>query len=394
MTKIYGDWVRDFDIDGFRHRHRQARQPGVLAAVGQGIDAYAADRPARDFFMFGEVYSADPAVTSTYVRQGGLPATLDFPFQEAARATPPQGGAAEGLADVYAKDDLYTDAGHQRLRAGHLPRQPRHGPDRLLPRRPAATTADASSRRDRLANELMFLSRGQPVVYYGDEQGFTGAGGDKDARQDMFASQDGRLPRRRPDRHRPHPRERPVRHQPTRSTGPSPRSAGCARRNPALRDGVQVPGTRPTAPGVFAFSRIDRGQQHRVRGRASTTRPPRRPSPCDTWSAGTAFTGIYGGTGRRRPPAPTGSSTVTVPAAVGRRVQGRPGRSPQAAAPAGVTLTAPAAGAGRPPGPSVTADGDRRPAGHGHRSPPRSASGKWTAARLRTTTRRTGSTTT
>ena len=33
----------------------------------------------------------------------------------------------------------------------------------------------------------MYLTRGQPVVYYGDEQGFTGDGGDKDARQDMFA---------------------------------------------------------------------------------------------------------------------------------------------------------------------------------------------------------------
>jgi glycosidase len=28
-----------------------------------------------------------------------------------------------------------------------------------------------------------------PVVYYGDEQGFVGIGGDKDARQDMFATQ-------------------------------------------------------------------------------------------------------------------------------------------------------------------------------------------------------------
>ena len=34
----------------------------------------------------------------------------------------------------------------------------------------------------------MFLTRGQPVTYYGDEQGFIGAGGDKDARQDMFAT--------------------------------------------------------------------------------------------------------------------------------------------------------------------------------------------------------------
>ena len=43
--------------------------------------------------------------------------------------------------------------------------------------------------RDRLAHELMYFSRGNPVVYYGDEQGFTGAGGDQDARQDMFPSQ-------------------------------------------------------------------------------------------------------------------------------------------------------------------------------------------------------------
>ena len=34
----------------------------------------------------------------------------------------------------------------------------------------------------------MYLSHGQPIVYYGDEQGFTGDGGDQDARQDMFAS--------------------------------------------------------------------------------------------------------------------------------------------------------------------------------------------------------------
>jgi glycosidase len=35
----------------------------------------------------------------------------------------------------------------------------------------------------------MFFTRGQPVIYYGDEQGFTGDnGGDKNAREDMFPS--------------------------------------------------------------------------------------------------------------------------------------------------------------------------------------------------------------
>src|SRR5690349_9714895 len=55
----------------------------------------------------------------------------------------------------------------------------------------SAGNADPASylRQDQLAHELMFLTRGQPVVYSGDEQGFTGPGGDKDARQDMFASQ-------------------------------------------------------------------------------------------------------------------------------------------------------------------------------------------------------------
>ena len=43
-------------------------------------------------------------------------------------------------------------------------------------------------KRDRLAHELMYLSRGNPVIYYGDEQGFTGDGGDQLARQDMFPS--------------------------------------------------------------------------------------------------------------------------------------------------------------------------------------------------------------
>ena len=43
--------------------------------------------------------------------------------------------------------------------------------------------------RDRLAHELMYFSRGNPVIYYGDEQGFTGTGGDQVARQSMFASQ-------------------------------------------------------------------------------------------------------------------------------------------------------------------------------------------------------------
>src|SRR4029079_5908221 len=54
--------------------------------------------------------------------------------------------------------------------------------------RPHATD-DEVLKRVMLGNAMMFLLRGVPVVYYGDEQGFVGHGIDQDARQDMFASQ-------------------------------------------------------------------------------------------------------------------------------------------------------------------------------------------------------------
>ena len=42
--------------------------------------------------------------------------------------------------------------------------------------------------RVKLANAMMYFARGIPVVYYGDEQGFVGEGGDKGAREDMMPS--------------------------------------------------------------------------------------------------------------------------------------------------------------------------------------------------------------
>ena len=58
----------------------------------------------------------------------------------------------------------------------------------MLLKGPSADDADLM-RRVKLADSLMFLTRGQPITYYGDEQGFMGSGGDKAARQDMFATQ-------------------------------------------------------------------------------------------------------------------------------------------------------------------------------------------------------------
>ncbi|MFZ3555596.1 pullulanase-type alpha-1,6-glucosidase [Streptomyces sp. BH055] len=189
MERIYEKWVRDFAVDGFRIDTTKHVNMEFWTQWATALDRYAAAHGREDFFMFGEIYSADTDVTSPYVTRGRLDATLDFPFQDAARAYASQGASADKLAKVFADDYKYASdkanayeqvtflGNHDMGRIGTF----------LKADNPKASDTELVQ-RDRLANELMFLSRGNPVVYYGDEQGFTGAGGDKDARQTMFGS--------------------------------------------------------------------------------------------------------------------------------------------------------------------------------------------------------------
>jgi hypothetical protein len=49
--------------------------------------------------------------------------------------------------------------------------------------------ADVLLQRTLLGYDILYLLRGAPVVYYGDEVGMIGSGGDQAARQDMFPTQ-------------------------------------------------------------------------------------------------------------------------------------------------------------------------------------------------------------
>src|SRR5690625_1560748 len=144
---------------------------------------YAHAQGRDEFFMFGEVYDADARLLSPYVRDTDMSSVLDFAYQSAA-VNYARGFTAAGLSALFATDDYYTTpttnahalptflGNHDMGRIGYL-------------------LEGSGDERDRsmLAHSLMYLTRGQPVVYYGDEQGFIGQGGDKDARQSLFASE-------------------------------------------------------------------------------------------------------------------------------------------------------------------------------------------------------------
>ncbi|CAL9582700.1 pullulanase-type alpha-1,6-glucosidase [Streptomyces sp. enrichment culture] len=343
MEKIYQRWVKDFDIDGFRIDTVKHVNMEFWTQWATALDAYAAKRGRDDFFMFGEVYSADTNVTAPYVTQGRLDATLDFPFQEAARQYASQGGSAKRLAAVFGDDHKYTTdranayeqvtflGNHDMGRFGTFLKQDN----------PKASDAELL-KKDMLANELMFLSRGNPVVYYGDEQGFTGAGGDKDARQTLFASRtadyldDDLIGTDRTHADDAYDTRSPLYRQISAL-------AELRKAHPALTDGIQRERYAADGAGVYAFSRTGTGKDTTEYVVAFNNAAEKRTATFATDSAGMAFRGIHGTDATVTSDADR-KITVTVPAGSAIVLKASGPLAEPAAGPT-VTLKAPDAGA-------------------------------------------------
>ena len=302
MTEIYQGWISDFGVDGFR------------------IDT------TKSF-------------TSQFTTRNQMQAVLDFPFQEAARNFASRGQDATALKEFFAGDDWYTDADSN---AYSLPTfLGNHDMGRIgsfvTADNPQAGESELLS-RDTLAHELMYFSRGNPVVYYGDEQGFSGPGGDQDARQTMFASQ---VPEYLDDQllgtDSTHDADNFDTGHPlyTRIA----ELADLTAEHPALRDGAHQHRYSADGPGIYAFSRINAADQREyVVALNNSTEPQTAAIP--TYLPKRSFDRVYGQGAESVKSAPNGELTVTVPAlsAVVHLGSGR--IAPSKAAPA-VALRAP-----------------------------------------------------
>ncbi|GAB2684785.1 pullulanase-type alpha-1,6-glucosidase [Thalassiella azotivora] len=318
MVDIYSTWVEDIGIDGFRIDTVKHVNMQFWQQFGPALQEAAAATGDDDFLMFGEVYDADPRFMSQYTTEGRLQAAVDFGFQ--ARGVDfAKGAATTGIRDFYALDDWYTDTDSN---AYQLPTfLGNHDMGRVgsfLTQAFPEATDDELLARDRLAHDLMYLTRGQPVVYYGDEQGFATAGegpngsiGDRDAREDMFPSQvasyndndligtDATTAEANYDPG--HPLYQHI--------------AGLAElreEHPALADGTQVHRYASSGPGIYAFSRIDREEQvEYVVAVNNATEPAAASVP--TYSTRTPFRSVVGDLGTVRSDA-EGRVQVEVPA--------------------------------------------------------------------------------
>ena len=189
LARIYGDWIRRFHVDGFRVDTAKHVNAAFFRLWVPEIRAAALSIGTRDFPIFGEVTLNDAVDLSPFVRDRGLPFVLDFPFQDAAAGFAAGTSTAEAVTNRIADDDYFRTA------SGLAPTPPtflgNHDMGRAAEqiRSRSNASGDALLAQVLLGYDLLYLLRGAPVVYYGDEVGMIGRGGDQQARQDMFPTQ-------------------------------------------------------------------------------------------------------------------------------------------------------------------------------------------------------------
>ncbi|WP_394215041.1 pullulanase-type alpha-1,6-glucosidase [Brachybacterium vulturis] len=286
MEDIYTTWM-DFGIDGFRIDTAKHVDFAFWQSFTDTLVQHQGATPAGEqFFTFGEVYDADATKLSPYVRETEMDSVLDFAYQSSATNWA-KGFTAAGMSGLFAADDYYTTADSS---AADLPTfVGNHDMGRVAN---LLSGSDRLAERTAFAHETMLLTRGQPVIYYGDEQGFVGDGNDKDARQSMFPSQvpsylDDPLIDGTPYGDGAH-FATDAQLYPMISELAQLRSG-----TPALSTGAQIELHAADGAGVYAFSRVDRTEkiEHLV---ALNNAPEARTVTLTALTPGATFTTLYG----------------------------------------------------------------------------------------------------
>jgi glycosidase len=263
MTDIYSNWIKDFDITGFRVDTVQNVNNEFWQSFVPAVRERAEKYGRRNFLVCGEVNNPDPAFVSEYMHRAAMPSLLDFGFQRAARGFASGVDAPAKLADFYAKDAYYTTpsanayslvtflGNHDLGRIGHF-----------LSEDLGSVPSEELLSRDILAHALMFFTRGIPVIYYGDEQGFTGNGGDWQAREDMFGSKVAEFASEKrvgggdasaAAFNEQHPLYRAIREM-----------ILVRKQNSALERGIETIRYADLKPGIFAVSRVDSDRREEI----------------------------------------------------------------------------------------------------------------------------------
>ncbi len=190
LADIYASWIQRFKIDGFRIDTARHVNKAFFTLWIPKILAAAKAAGVSNFQFFGEVAGLNAIDMSDYVRSRGLPNVLDFPMQDALTGFASGQSGPKAIASRLDDDDYFERGGVVATPPTFLGNHDMgRAAQQIRAKAGASISPDELLKRDLLAHDMLFLLRGAPVVYYGDEVGMMGSGGDKAARQDMFPTQ-------------------------------------------------------------------------------------------------------------------------------------------------------------------------------------------------------------
>lgn len=259
MIEIFGNWIEQFGIDGFRIDTARHVNPEFWRAFVPAMQDIAKRKGIPNFHIFGEVATGevDPALTARWTRNAGLPSNLDMAFAAAMQRVVSGKAGTDVLARLFEDDALYEGGETGALNLPTFLGNHDFGRFSMFVKQAnPATSQDELLARTMLGHAMLMTLRGVPVIYYGDEQGFVSDGNDQLAREPMFPSRvavyndndligtDATTAQANFDRN--HPLYRQI------ATLAEVRKA-----TPALYAGRTINRAMSDKPGLYAVSRID-----------------------------------------------------------------------------------------------------------------------------------------
>ncbi|MFN8223242.1 MAG: alpha-amylase family glycosyl hydrolase [Gaiellales bacterium] len=189
LAEVHGSWIRRFKVDGFRVDTAKHVDRAFFRAWVPKIRRIAREAGIPDFEIFGEAFVTDAIELSSYTRDRAIPNLLDFPLQDAVVRYAGGTAGAKGLAARLDDDDYFLTPSGVMPTPGTFAGNHDIGRVARLVKDQSGASGDELVKRIDLAHSVLYLLRGAPIVMYGDEVGIIGAGGDKEARQDLFPTE-------------------------------------------------------------------------------------------------------------------------------------------------------------------------------------------------------------
>lgn len=191
MIEIFGQWIDDYGIDGFRIDTAKHVNPEFWQAFVPAMQARAKARGIGHFHIFGEIAYEEPTATlaAQVMAQSGLPHALDMGFAKAAQMVASGKAPPRLMAEFLSQDAIYPGGAATALGLPTFLGNHDFGRFSMFVRAMSGSDdPDTLLARVSLGHAMMFGLRGVPTVYYGDEQGFISDGNDQLAREDMMPS--------------------------------------------------------------------------------------------------------------------------------------------------------------------------------------------------------------